>query len=168
MGSIVLIGLGNAMRGDDGVGLWVARQIQARHWSIVRALPLGFPDPLDLAQAWAGASIAWLVDAVVATAPPGAIRRIPWERLATDPRAPRFSSHGLPLPEAVAIARMQGDPPQRIILYGIVGQDFGYGERLTPAVERGAHRLLQRLERMLLRIRCEGEIRSPADPRREP
>ncbi|HXF68777.1 MAG TPA: hydrogenase maturation protease [Thermoflexus sp.] len=149
---VVLIGLGNRMRRDDGVGLWVAQHLEAHGWPSLKVFPLGVPDPVALAQAWAGAEIAWIVDAAVAEVPPGMILRIRGEDLPTDPRERWLSTHGLALREAIAFARMLEPSPSRMVVYGIVGRDFRYGEGLTPDVEASARRLIRRLERMILRV----------------
>jgi hydrogenase maturation protease len=162
----VLIGLGNPMRRDDGVGPWVAAQLRGRSWPDLRAIRMELPDPMRLAEAWEGAEIAWIVDAVEADAPPGTLLRIREERLRTDLRPRGFSTHGLDLVEAIALARTLGPSPRRVILYGIIGADFGFGEGLSPAVEAGARRLLRRLERLIARLpRCrESAMRSRDDP----
>jgi sulfhydrogenase subunit alpha len=147
----VLIGLGNPMRRDDGVGPWVAAQLQAQGWPAWRAVPMGVPDPVALAQAWAGVEVAWIVDAVEADAPPGTLLRLRGEGLGAGRRPRGFSTHGLDPVEAIALARTLGPSPRRVVLYGIVGADFGFGEGLSPAVEAGARRLLRRLERLMAR-----------------
>jgi hydrogenase maturation protease len=148
----VLIGLGNPMRRDDGVGPWVAAQLRGRSWPDLRAIRMELPDPMMLAEAWEGAEIAWIVDAVEADAPPGTLLRIREKRLRTDLRPRGFSTHGLDLVEAIALARTLGPSPRRVILYGIIGADFGFGDGLSPAVEAGARRLLRRLERLIARL----------------
>lgn len=154
----VLIGLGHPMRRDDGVGLWVAAQLQARSGPGGAVIPLGVPDPVALARAWAGAEIAWIVDAVAASAPPGTLLRIRGDRLLEDPLPRRYSTHGLSLGEALALARALGPFPPRLVLYGIVGEDFGFGERLSPAVEASARRLVRRLERTIARLGKRNEF----------
>jgi hydrogenase maturation protease len=148
----VLIGLGNPMRRDDGVGPWVAAQLRGRGWPDLRAIPMELPDPMMLAEAWEAAEIAWIVDAVEAGAPPGTLLRIRGEHLQADLRPRGFSTHGLDLVEAIALARTLGPSPRRVILYGIVGEDFGFGEGLSPAVEASARRLVHRLERLIARL----------------
>ncbi|GBD08477.1 Hydrogenase 2 maturation protease [Candidatus Thermoflexus japonica] len=148
----VLIGLGHPMRRDDGVGLWVAAQLRAWSGPDGAAIPLGVPDPMALAQAWAGAEIAWIVDAVAASAPPGTLLRIRGDRLLEGPFPQSFSTHGLSAGEALALARTMGAFPRRMVLYGIVGEDFGYGEGFSPAVEASARRLVRRLERTIARL----------------
>ncbi|WP_376791233.1 hydrogenase maturation protease [Thermoflexus sp.] len=154
---LVLIGLGNRMRRDDGVGLWVAQYFQAHGWPPLKVFPLGVPDPVALAQAWAGAEIAWIVDAAVAEVPPGTILRIRGEDLLTDRRERWLSTHGLALREAIIFARMLEASPSRMVVYGIVGRDFRYGEGLTPDVEASARRLIRRLERIILRV-CNSQV----------
>lgn len=149
---LVLIGLGHTMRRDDGVGLWVARRIQARSHPGLMVIPMGVPDPIALAQAWEGATITWIVDAVMAAKPPGTLLRLRWDRLLIDPQGRWFSTHGISLWEAITLARMLHEPPLQMIVYGIVGQDFSHGEGLSPEVEAGAYRLLRRLEHLIPRI----------------
>lgn len=42
---MLVIGLGNPLRGDDGVGIWVAEHIAAANWPGVMAVALESSDP---------------------------------------------------------------------------------------------------------------------------
>jgi hydrogenase maturation protease len=99
-----VIGIGRPCVGDDFAGL-----------AIVRALRDGVPlpagvevhetaDPGRLVELLDGVRHAIVIDALVGGGRPGTLRCLTPEALARYPRAP-FSSHGLGVAEAVALAR---------------------------------------------------------------
>ncbi len=144
-GDALVIGIGNELRGDDGVGLWVARRIAATSWPGVTAIALEASDPSVLLQAWAGAERVYIVDAITAPLPPGSIVRLDLSRHPEAGALPTVSSHGLGLAEAIALGRALGGMPHRITLYGVVGRDFAYGTALSPDVMRAAQQVVNRL-----------------------
>jgi hydrogenase maturation protease len=130
-----VIGLGNEWRGDDGVGLEVARRVGGRQ------LP---GEPIALVGALAGGDEVVLVDAVSSGAEPGTIFRFEAgeERLP----APLFgasSTHALGLAEALELARSLGQLPRRVLVYGVEGERFDYGTGLSPSVAEAADRLTE-------------------------
>jgi hydrogenase maturation protease len=58
----LVIGYGNSLRGDDGVGSWVAEQMAAQHWPEVRSLAIHQLTP-ELAADLAEVEIVYFVDA---------------------------------------------------------------------------------------------------------
>ena len=134
-----VIGLGNEWRGDDGVGIEVARRLGGRE--------LG-GEPIELAEALAGEPEVTVVDAVSSGAPPGTVHTFD---ASTEPLPARLfgasSTHALGLAEAVELARSLGRLPDRVVVYGIEGSSFGFGKGLSPEVERAADRLVEELGR---------------------
>jgi hydrogenase maturation protease len=137
----LVIGLGNADRGDDAVGLVVARGIR-------RAAPPGVTvtdvdgDQLALLDAWATAATdgdaVYVIDAVRSGAPPGTVYRF------TDgdplPATTRpAGTHALTLAEVIAIARALSTEdcpriPARLICYGIEAVTFTPGAPMSWSV----------------------------------
>ncbi len=157
----LVIGIGNELRGDDGVGLWVARRIAAASWPGVTAIAMEASDPSVLLHAWAGAERVYLVDAITAPLPPGSIVRLDLSRHPEAVASSTVSSHGLGLAEAIELGRALGLMPLRITLYGVVSRDFAYGTVLSPAVERAARQVVDRLRWAIRRSQ-------PADARASP
>jgi hydrogenase maturation protease len=58
----LVIGYGNTLRGDDGVGIWVAEQVAAQNWSEVRSLAVHQLTP-ELAVDLAQAEVVFFIDA---------------------------------------------------------------------------------------------------------
>lgn len=116
-----VLGVGQAARGDDGVGLEVARVLREREPPVAAEVHAGV-DPARVVELLDGARRVLLVDAVVA---PGRVGQA-WVQ---DPDAfqggggPPVSSHGMGLVEAVELARCLypgGVAPEiRVLVVGI-------------------------------------------------
>jgi hydrogenase maturation protease len=129
----LVIGIGNALRRDDTVGLAVA------HWLKQRA-PHTLPimehdaDGVNLMEAWRGMHHVFLIDAICSGATPGSVHRFDAGKTGLPNSWFPCSSHLIGVAEAVALARTLLRLPDQLIVYGIEGAEFGYGERLSPAV----------------------------------
>jgi hydrogenase maturation protease len=125
-----VIGMGNEWRGDDGVGLEVARQLGGQ---ALAGEPIGLVEALD------GSDEVVLVDAVSSGAQPGTVHvfeagsdRLPAKLFGAS------STHALGLAEAIELARSLGRLPRRVVVYGIEGAAFSFGKGLSPAVAAAA------------------------------
>jgi hydrogenase maturation protease len=132
---MTVIGLGNEWRGDDGVGIEVARRVGGR---VLAGEPIGIVEALD------GEDEVVLVDAVSTGASPGTLFVF---EAGSDPLpTPIFgaaSTHSLGLAEALELARTLGRLPRRVVVYGIEGESFGFGKGLSSAVAEAADRLTE-------------------------
>jgi len=129
-----LVGIGNRLSMDDGVGPIVAqRMVGVAGWLAIdcgTALEnvvgqIGRDGPMDVV----------LVDAARMGLPAGSIRRLPI--LSMDQML--ASTHGLPLSFAV---QQMGCQVSHITLVGVEPDDVSLGEGLSPAVRRAADRLV--------------------------
>jgi hydrogenase maturation protease len=128
---IVVIGIGNEFRRDDGVGLAVAGQIAKRKLSGVRVLT-SIGEPGSMLEAWTGVPVAIVVDAAAGRgAIPGRIRR--W--VPGDPtESAVLSSHALGLPQTYALGEALGQIPQKLVVFTVDIADTGHGIALSPTV----------------------------------
>ncbi|KAB8187817.1 hydrogenase maturation protease [Microbispora catharanthi] len=147
MGESVVIGLGSDLRGDDAAGLEVARLLRGTLPSSV-AVVENSGDPAALIEAWSGAALAIVVDAVSSGAPPGTVH-MPLQMPVHPPV--RAGSHSLGLADAVELGRALGRLPDELVVAGIEGGDFTPGAPMTApvlaAVRRTADELRERLSR---------------------
>jgi hydrogenase maturation protease len=135
--NIIVLGIGQSMRGDDAAGLEVVRLWQERYLSSADRVKVEFSElpGLALLDSLAGKDAAILVDAVHSSASVGTVLRLGADELAsfTPETAP---SHGWGLAETLrfgfSIYPWLGKC--RITLIGIVGGDFGLGARISPEV----------------------------------
>lgn len=126
----MVIGVGNPYRRDDGVGISVATSVRALAGGGVEVVELD-GEPARLLDAWSGADLAVIIDAVHTGAPPGTIHRLEADATVAERSA---SSHGLGLQHAVALGRAVGQLPARLVLVGVEGVEFGDGQGLSTAV----------------------------------
>lgn len=141
---IVVAGLGSVDRRDDGAGPIVASLATRSSSAVENVGPLA--DPLDLLGLWDGADLAVVIDAVRSGAPPGTVRLVelggdgvgePVEAGRGDAHggSRTTSTHGIGLAGVLRLARSLGRAPRRLVVVGIEGTAFGFGEGLSPAVE---------------------------------
>ena len=141
---IVLIGVGNEYRSDDGVGLVALRELSKKEFPKTRCLESN-GDGAALLEAWTDASTVILIDAVSSKAAPGMIYR--FDALAS-PIPVTFSSqstHAFGVAEAIELARTLHQLPLRLIVYAIEGKDFTAGLGLSPEVELAMHEVVERV-----------------------
>ena len=143
----LIVGCGNAERGDDAAGLLVARRLRERGIE-AREHP---GDALALLDRWHGARSVILVDAVVTGAPVGTLWV--WDAAAFLPQAAKFgcSTHALGLADAIELARSLERLPKQVVLYGIEAADFTPGGAPSAALLAGVSEAAERIQRELAR-----------------
>ena len=134
----LVVGLGSPDRGDDAVGVVVARTVAGRHLPDVDVVV--HEDPTDLVELWSGRELVVVVDAVRSSAEPGTLVLVETgaggERLPESAwgRAGRGGTHAFGLAAAVELARALHRLPGRVVLVGVEAASFDHGAPLSPAV----------------------------------
>lgn len=134
---VLVVGMGNPDRGDDGVGALVVRSVAGRLPADV-SLVVRSGDALALIEDWAGFDALVCVDAAAPVAMPGCIHRID---LASDQlvRETSFaSSHAFGVAAAIELARALRLAPREMVVYAIEGACFDRGAPITPEVASAA------------------------------
>jgi len=130
---VLVVGVGNPDRGDDGIGPRVVRQLRGRVPPDVAILERS-GDALALIDDWEGRDAVILVDAAAPCGTPGQIHRID---LLKDPLPPELtlsSTHGFGVAEAVGLADALDLLPAQVIAYAIEGINFEQGEPISAEV----------------------------------
>jgi hydrogenase maturation protease len=141
---IVVIGVGNALRGDDGAGPAVADAVRSQAPKEI-AVRVCEEEPTRLVDALGEADVALIVDAVSTGAPAGTVHRFDATETPLPSRAFRSSTHALGIGEAVELTRALGRLPRRTIAFGIEGSDFTARDGLTPQVEQSISSVVARV-----------------------
>jgi len=132
---VLIIGVGNTYRADDGVGIAIARQLSRQILPEVKVIEEG-GEGTALVEAWKGYDFVIVVDAIQSGAPPGSIRRFD----VSDEKIPseffRHSTHAFGVSGAIELARTLNELPSRLIVYGIEGHSFSPGLELSPIVAK--------------------------------
>jgi hydrogenase maturation protease len=142
----VVIGVGNEFRRDDGVGPAVLGRLRGAVPGFVR-LVASDGEPASMIEAWAGADLAIVIDALRLPqadggrqAIAGRTHRIVIEQAADEP-VTTVSTHGLGLGDAIGLGRALGRMPGRLIVHAVEVTDCGYGLGLTAGVAGAAETL---------------------------
>ena len=133
-GTTVVIGLGNVVRSDDGLGVHAARRL--RDLGLARAgveLVEGGTAGLMLLPYLAGARRAIVVDAVALGAPPGTLVRLSGDDLPAG-LAGRPTPHGVGLQDLLGAARLTGAWPDELVVHGAEPATTALGTELSAPI----------------------------------
>jgi hydrogenase maturation protease len=142
--SVLVMGIGNPDRGDDGVGPAVVGRLRNRVPTGVSVLERG-GDALALLDNWEGFSTVILVDAVAPISEPGRVHRLD---LAQNPLPLNFapcSTHAFGLAETVELARSLRKLPSSLGAYLVEGEQFETGAQLSPAIGKAVDEVAERI-----------------------
>lgn len=145
-GDTLILGVGNPLMGDDGVGVLAVQQMLSRP-----DLPTGIT-VLDGGTAGLGLIPLFeqyhrviLVDAVEMGERPGTIRRFAWDEVRPHERGRALSLHQSDLNEALALAEALHCLPPVLIVYGVQPQHMDWDQPMSDAVRRALPGLVEAL-----------------------
>lgn len=145
---VLVIGVGNPFRSDDRAGLEVAGRIKTLAKDRFDVLEFA-SNPMALLDAWKGYDEVLLVDAVSSNSKPGTFRIINAVQQKIPSGMFNTSTHNMSVAEAIELARNLSRLPEKLLVYGIEGENFQFGETLSPymngVMEDVVHHILSRL-----------------------
>jgi hydrogenase maturation protease len=149
-GRAVVLGLGNPLMGDDGLGLAALARLQ-EGWDVPG---VEFVDGgtwgMNLLPLVEESSHLLLLDAIRSGDSPGTL--VEWERK----QLPRYlslklSPHQIDLREILALAEWRDTMPAEIVAIGLAPRDVIMATRLSPEVEAGLDQVVEAALRRLNR-----------------
>lgn len=141
---IVVIGIGNRFRGDDGVGIIVARLLRQQVPAGIKIIEAS-GEGAALMDAWKDTANVFIVDAVQSGAPSGTIHQFDAHTTPIPSRFFHYSTHAFGVAEAIELARALNQLPSRLILYGVEGANFSAGVELSAKVQPAADAVIAQL-----------------------
>ncbi|MDM8355496.1 hydrogenase maturation protease [Pandoraea communis] len=149
---VLVVGMGNPDRGDDGVGALVVRSVAGRLPADV-SLVVRSDDALSLIEDWAGFDALVCVDAAAPVTMPGRIHRIDLASEQLVREMSFASSHAFGVAEAIELARTLGLAPRDMVVYAIEGACFDPGTPMTPEVAAAVDEVAGRVVAEVGRLR---------------
>lgn len=129
----MLLGIGNPLHGDDGVGNYVASRFRARGWNAIDCGTM--PENFTAVVRRHHPEILVLVDATDLGLPPGEFRVVGSDRI----EDVSLGTHNLPLSLLIGyLAESAG----RVLFVGVQPAHLGEGEGLSQPVIEGAEKLI--------------------------
>jgi hydrogenase maturation protease len=139
---ILVLGIGNILLSDEGVGVRVIEQMQE--------IPL--PDDVELVDGGtAGADLldvlaerrkVIVIDAVQADCEPGTVLRFTADDL-TRPDGIGMSLHELGLGEALTMTKQLGCAPEDVVVFGIKPRDISCGLKLSEEISASLPKVIE-------------------------
>ena len=142
MSRILIVGYGNPLRGDDGLGWHAADRLRDQIADPeIEILAVHQLTP-ELAEPLSRAGLAIFIDAA-AEGEPGVVQR---RLLEPDSGAAAFTHHATPSALLAAAQALYGRAPEAE-LFSVPVESLELGDRLTPVVERALERLVAEILR---------------------
>lgn len=140
--SVLVLGIGNLVMSDDGIGVRVVQELQRRYRfpdnvTVMDGGTLG----LDLLPALENVTNLILVDAVETGGVPGSCVRLSGEELPIALET-KLSPHQMGLKDLLAVSELMGHSPREMVLIGVQPGSIEMDTELTPEVEARLEYLL--------------------------
>ncbi|HID05082.1 MAG TPA: hydrogenase maturation protease [Aigarchaeota archaeon] len=163
---VVIVGCGNPVRGDDGVGPYIIRKLWDLGVPPYIKLFDGGTSGIDTISHIRGAKKAVFIDACKTEDPPGTVYELPLEEIQEFPDPREGNLHSIRWFEAVAIGReiLKEEFPRECIVYLINGSNFGVGSYMSEDVKESAKKVVSLLrERYMKDLRETYEVEITPD-----
>lgn len=146
---VLILGIGNLIMSDDGVGVRVVQLLQERYRfpedvTLLDGGTLG----LDLLPQLEGVERLLVVDALETGGVPGTLLRLSGDDIPLALET-KVSPHQMGLKDLLAVATLQGFDPAEMVLWGIQPECIEMGMKLSPVVEE---QVAQLMENVLLEL----------------
>ncbi|MCM0084407.1 HyaD/HybD family hydrogenase maturation endopeptidase [Geomonas sp. Red32] len=133
--SVLVLGIGNLVMADDGVGVRVVQLLNERHRfpegvTVLDGGTLG----LDLLPQLEGISKLLVVDAVECDGEPGTLVRLTGEDIPLALQT-KVSPHQMGLKDLLTVASLMGHTASEMVLLGVKPGSIEMSMELTPAVQ---------------------------------
>jgi hydrogenase maturation protease len=156
---VVVLGLGNILLRDEGVGVRVIEAL-AERYELPPAVEVvdGGTAGMELLNLIAGCDHLIICDAVKDDAPPGTVIKL------VDAEIPsffqtRYSPHQLGLADVLATLTLTEEAPRALTLIGVVPFDLELGLELSPEVGAAVGKAVEEVVGVLRGLGCGFELR---------
>ena len=144
---IVVLGVGNLLRRDEGVGVHVVRALSGDGGAPAELVD-GGTAVFEALSGWQEIGKLVVIDALQAEREPGSVTRLRLEE-ASDRNGPALSLHQYGLLDALALLRQAGLRLGEVVIYGVEPAETDWGTELSEPVARRLPRLLEQVREEL-------------------
>lgn len=142
---VLVLGIGNLIMTDDGIGVRVVQQL-AKRYRIPDGVVLleGGTLGINLLPELEGVKRLLVVDALETGKQPGTLQRLEGDEIPLSFET-RYSPHELGLRDLLTVAALMGDAPGEVVLWGIQPERLDLGEELSATVAARLDELTDRV-----------------------
>ncbi len=147
----VILGIGNTILTDEGVGVRAAEALQAAY-HIPEGVEVidGGTAGMELLDPLTGVDLLLVLDAVKARCAPGELVVLAGKEVPVFFRA-KLSPHQVSICDVLASLEFAGSPPKDIVLIGVEPESFELGMELTPRIAAAVPGMVARAHAELAR-----------------
>jgi len=139
---ILILGVGNLLLSDEGVGVHIARTLMEMAFPPQVRVVEGGTDGFGLMHILLEADRLILVDAIRGGGPPGSIYRFEIEDCPPFPDTYKTSVHQISILEVINLSGLIGSPPRTTII-GVEPKCLEMGMDLSPEIQAKIPRVIQ-------------------------
>jgi hydrogenase maturation protease len=140
----LILGIGNLLLGDDGIGVRAVQMLRERSLPESVELVEGGTRGIALTDELFGRRKVIVLDALDAGGEAGSIYRLEEGQLEGQAEG-GLSLHDFGLLEALEMARLLGQAPDDVVLFGVQPKEVGLGRDLSPEVSGALPELVERV-----------------------
>lgn len=140
---LAILGIGNELRTDDGLGPYVVDKLNIEHSSLLIENVGSVPEAFTRSLAEFGAERIILIDAADMQKPPGHVELVTKDRIS----GIALSTHSMPL--SLLMMYLEQETGGRTILLGVQPKNIQFGEGMTPEIQNIAENIVRTLEILL-------------------
>lgn len=144
---VLVLGVGNVLLGDEGVGVHAARRLEALEWPATVSVVDGGTGGFHLLSHLSGCDVAVMIDATMDGQPAGTIRAFEPRYASEYPRT--LSAHDIGLKDLVESARLLGQLPRVILVTVSVTDVQPMMTELSPEVEAVLPAVVETVRRLV-------------------
>jgi len=143
---VLIIGIGNEFRSDDGAGIVCAKKLKEKVNSNVSVIE-NDGDGAKLMESWKGIDNVILIDSISTGEKPGTIHNFN----ANETKFPKenfiHSSHLFSVSEAIETSKILKSLPGNLVIYGIEGKSYEPGGNISDEVIKSIDKLVTEIQK---------------------
>lgn len=148
---ILVIGIGNIFRNDDGAGVIAIKILQKKNLPNTKVIELS-GEGVELMTAWENFKTVIIIDAVSSGDEIGKIFFLNANEEQIPKKFFNYSTHAFSLAESIELSRVLGELPEKLIIYGIEGKNFSTGQNISIEVEKSIYEVVNKIEDYILEV----------------
>lgn len=161
---ILVIGMGNVLMRDEGIGVRAVEELEARYDVPAHVCLMdGGTTGMELFEPMRNADCLIVADAVNAGAPPGTLVRIANEEIHAFFQT-KLSNHQLGLSDLLALLAFKGETPRHVAIVGMVPHvlenKLGLSAPAAAGLDEMVRMLVDELEKVGAGVTARTEVRS--------
>lgn len=149
MKKIGIIGIGNPLRSDDGIGIFLLEKLMQQKNLLPKEIEYidGGTGGMNLLHILAGFETVLIIDAMQFNAAPGEYRLFTANEIITEKNTFFFSTHENQLPQVIQMSKNLGEIPKQFFIFGVQPKDTSFKKNLTDELQNKTSFLLDALKK---------------------